>query len=146
MFSKKTKITVSSLDDKIDKVDFMPQLAGSAYDWEDHESEGRLSIDVAHTDEELIVVATMAGTPPDEIGLHLHNDLLTIRGERRSPIPNDAEYIYEESYWGKFSRTIVLPTDVKYEFTKAEYKNGVLTIRLPKREIDSKIPILVVDD
>ncbi len=144
MFSK-TPIIISA-EDKINDVNFIPQLAGSAYDWADHETEGQLAVDVFQTDSELIIVATMAGTPSEKIGLHLHNDLLTIRGERRPPVPVGAQYIYEEAYWGKFSRTIVLPTEVKYEFAKAEYRNGALIITLPKRSADSQISITVIDE
>jgi len=144
MFSK-TSITISS-EDKIDSIDFMPQLSGSVYDWQEHETEGQLAIDVAQTNEELIIIATTAGTPPDKIGLHLHNDLLTIRGERYSPIPDNTQTMYEETYWGKFSRTIILPSEVKHEFVNAEYKNGILKIVLPKRSVDSQIPIVVIDE
>lgn len=111
-----------------------------------HETEGQLSVDVAQTDEELIVVATLSGTLPDQVSLHLQNDVLTIRGERRSPVPSGAEYFYEECFWGKFSRTIVLPVDVRAELGKAEYKNGVLTIRLPKQKPTNTIPIYVVEE
>ena len=110
------------------------------------EPEGQLSVDVVHTAEELIVAATMAGTPPDRIQLHIHNDVLTIRGERPSPMPVGSEYFYEECYWGKFSRTIVLPVDVRPEMARAEYRYGVLTVRLPKVQIDSAIPIFVVEE
>ena len=105
-----------------------------------------MAVDVAQTADELVVVATMAGAPPEKIELHLHNDLLTIRGARYSPLPLKAEYFYQECYWGKFSRTIVLPVDIKYELTQAQYKNGILTIRLPKRQINNEIPILVVEE
>ncbi len=111
-----------------------------------HETEGQLSVDVAQTEEELIVVATLAGTLPDQVSLHLQSDVLTIRGERRSPVPVGAEYFYEECYWGKFSRTIVLPVDVKVEMARAEYKNSVLTIRLPKAKPSNTIPIYVVEE
>jgi len=111
-----------------------------------HETEGQLSVDVAQTDEELIVVATLSGTLPEQVSLHLQNDVLTIRGERRSSVPAGAEYFYEECYWGKFSRTIVLPVDVKAELARAEYKNGVLTVRLPKTKPSNTIPIYVVEE
>lgn len=111
-----------------------------------HETEGQLSVDVAQTEEELIVVATLAGTAPDQVSLHLQSDVLTIRGERNTPVPVGAEYFYEECYWGKFSRTIVLPVDVKVEMARAEYKNGVLTIRLPKAKPSNTIPIYVVEE
>jgi len=146
MFTKKTRINVLADLDENKELDFLTDLSGSGYDWHEHETEGQLAVDVAHTPEELIIVATMAGAVPENIGLHLHNDLLTIRGTRRSPIQPDADHFHQETYWGKFSRTIVLPSDVKYEFAQAKYKNGVLEIRLPKRNTDSKIPILVIDD
>lgn len=111
-----------------------------------HETEGQLSVDVAQTGDELIVVATLAGALPDQVSLHLQSDVLTIRGERCSPVPVGAEYFYEECYWGKFSRTIVLPVDVKVEMARAEYKNGVLTIRLPKAKPSNTIPIYVVEE
>jgi HSP20 family protein len=111
-----------------------------------HETEGQLSVDVAQTDEELIVVATLSGTLPDQVSLHLQNDVLTIRGERHSPVPLGAEYFYEECYWGKFSRTIVLPVDVKAELARSEYRNGVLTIHLPKAKPSNTIPIYVVEE
>lgn len=108
--------------------------------------EGQLSVDVLQTPGEIIVVAPMAGTPPGSIELHLHNDLLTIRGERTITAPLEAEYFYEECYWGKFSRTIVLPVEVRPELARSEYKNGVLTIQLPKAVADRQIPIMVVED
>jgi len=110
------------------------------------ETDGQLSVDVLETESELVIVATMAGTKPEDIVLHLHNDFLTIRGRRSPPVAGQARYFYEECYWGKFSRTIVLPVDVKSELAKSEYKNGVLTISLPKISVQKTIPILVVED
>jgi HSP20 family protein len=113
----------------------------------EHVAEGQLAVDVAQTDSELIVVAAMAGTPADCIELHLQNDLLTIRGERKSPLGEMGEHFYQECYWGKFSRSIILPVDVKAEMVQAQYKNGVLVIRLPKaNHNNSNIPIMVIED
>lgn len=120
-------------------------LQTNAESW-DAPEEGKLSVDVAETDDTLIISAPMAGTPAANIELHLHNDLLTIRGERPSPVPSDARYFHHECYWGKFSRTVVLPSDVRVEMAEAEYRNGVLTIRLPKVISNSNIPILIMDE
>ncbi len=112
-----------------------------------HVAEGQLAVDIAQTDEELIVIAAMAGTPPECIELHLQNDLLTIRGERKSPIGETSEHFYQECYWGKFSRSIILPVDVKSEMVQAQYKNGVLIIRLPKASHNNNdIPIMVIEE
>ncbi|MFA5174807.1 MAG: Hsp20/alpha crystallin family protein [Patescibacteria group bacterium] len=114
--------------------------------WQEGDVEGKLSVDVLQKDNELLVIATMAGSLPDKIELHLHNDLLTIRGVRYSPALIDAEYYYKECFWGKFSRSIVLPVDVRGELAQAEYKNGVLTVRLPIANNQNQIPVTVVEE
>lgn len=108
--------------------------------------EGQLSVDVFETKDDLFVVATMAGTKPEDIELHLQNDFLTIRGRRLPPVPGPAQYFYEECYWGVFSRTIVLPVDVKGEEAQSEYRNGVLTIKIAKSHPHNSIPILIVEE
>lgn len=129
-----------------DDYSILSSLQTAKESWHEHSAEGQLSVDVAQTDAELIIVATMAGTSPDKIELHLHNDLLTIRGERTSPVEASVEYFYQESFWGKFSRTIVLPVNVKAEMAQAQYKNGVLVIRLPKSDTNNEIPIMVIEE
>jgi len=108
--------------------------------------EGQLSVDIGQNRQNLIIVATMSGTKPENIELHLRNDLLTIRGYREPPVSGINEYLINENYWGAFSRTIVLPVDVKSEFAQAEYKQGVLTIILPKQKEEKDIPIFVVEE
>jgi len=110
------------------------------------EDEGQLNIDVAEGEDDLIIVATMAGTSSNKLELHLQNDLLIIRGERFSPISSSAQYFHRELFWGKFSRTIVLPVDVQHELAAAEYKNGILVVRLPKVKTNKSIPIIVVEE
>lgn len=119
--------------------------ADSATVAEEH-AEGQLAVDVFETEESLVVVATMAGTKPEDIELHLQNDFLTIRGTRHSPVVGAARSFFEECYWGKFSRTIVLPMDVKSDSAHSEYKNGVLTVTLQKSRPKQSIPILVVEE
>ncbi len=108
--------------------------------------EGQLAIDVVQTADEVIVIAPMAGCRSENLELHLHNDVLTIRGERKPPIDQEVDYFYKECYWGKFSRTIVLPVEVKVEMARAEFKNGVLTVALPKNKVDGNIPIIIVEE
>lgn len=116
--------------------------------WNVEMDEGRLAIDIGHTENEIIIISTMAGATPDNIEVHIHTDLLTIRGVRSTPFENtpNIEYYYNECFWGKFSRTIVLPTEVKGELARAEYKNGILTIVIPKRITDTHVPVVVVDE
>jgi len=109
-------------------------------------SEGQLAVDVVQTEKEIIVVAPMAGCKPENLELHLHNDVLTIRGQRQLEFDQEVEFFYKECYWGKFSRTIVLPVEIRTEMTRAEFKNGVLTIILPKAKLGGSIPIVVVEE
>jgi len=117
-------------------------------DWQEDHQEGQLAVDVINTEKELVVVSTMAGADAEKVEVYIHNDLLTIRGARIMPVEKleDPNYLHQECYWGRFSRTIVLPVDVKGHNAKAEYKNGVLTIKMPKQKIDSKISVTIVDE
>lgn len=110
--------------------------------WLAKDYEGQLSVDVYHNDKEIIVRSTVAGVKPDDLNIMVNNDLLTIRGKRETEgniSPSD--YLYRECYWGGFSRTIVLPEDVKADKIKATLKNGLLTIVLPKAVSDAQIKV-----
>lgn len=126
------------------------ETGGSSSFWK--EEEGQLSVDILETVDELVVISTMAGAKEDSLEIIIENDLLTIRGFRTSPLSEVEEigpvvqHFHKECFWGKFSRTIVLPHDVKKELTTAILKHGVLVIRLPKQQQTSRIPITVVDD
>jgi HSP20 family protein len=124
-------------------------LESNNFDWADHEGEGKLSVDVAEAGNEIIIIATMSGAAPDKIQIIVNNDLLTIRGIRNSPLAKsgaEVNYLYNECYWGKFSRTIVLPSHVKPEFARAEYQNGILSIFMPRQAAKAVIPIILVDE
>ncbi|MBT3538790.1 Hsp20/alpha crystallin family protein [Candidatus Parcubacteria bacterium] len=116
--------------------------------WSKDHNEGKLAVDVAQDDKHIFVVSTAAGAVPDKIEVFVHNDLLTIRGVRHTPLDNeeDIEYFYKECFWGIFSRTIVLPTDVKGDLAHAKYQNGILTIKIPKRQADAKIEIEIIEE
>lgn len=97
------------------------------------ESEGQLTIDVYQTEDDIIIESTVAGVEPDNIDIDISSESVTIRGERRREESIAEEnYLYQECYWGKFSRSIILPQEVDPDKAKAEFKNGVLKIKLPK--------------
>jgi HSP20 family protein len=99
------------------------------------ETEGQLSIDVFQTPSDIVIKSTIAGVKPENLDIAITNDMVTIRGrrERDESLEND-DYFYQECYWGPFSRSIILPTEVQTEKSLATLKNGVLTIKLPKTE------------
>lgn len=109
--------------------------------------EGQLSVDVLETANEMIILSTLAGADIENIEISLHNDLLTIRGSRPEPFfGEETHYFHKECFWGKFSRTIVLPVDVKGDLASAEYKSGVLTITVPKQSKNNRISVVVMDE
>lgn len=117
--------------------------------WHAAHKEGQLSVDILETESHIIAVSTMAGASTSHLEIFIHSDLLTIRGKRLFPLDEDVirQYLHEECFWGPFSRTVVLPIDVDGAGARASYKNGILTILIPKRYMHaSPVPILVVED
>jgi HSP20 family protein len=109
--------------------------------------EGQLSVDVVETNEELVIMAAIAGVRPHDIELALSSDMITIRGERKRPLEvSDADVYVQECFWGRFSRTIVLPKAVVVSGARAMFNNGVLIVTLPKENLGKNIPIIVVED
>ena len=108
--------------------------------WHESQAEGQLAVDVGQTDKEVVVVTTMAGSITDKIEVYINNDLLTIRGLRYSPVDDleNIEMFHQECFWGKFSRTLILPFPIKPDQVKANFKNGMLIISLPKAEEKSE--------
>lgn len=99
------------------------------------EVEGQLTVDVFQTPTEIVIKSTIAGVTIDELDISITNDMVTIRGERKKDeeVPHE-DYYYQECYWGPFSRSIILPVDIESDKAAAVFKNGILTIRLPKVE------------
>ena len=97
------------------------------------EGEGQLTIDVYQNPDEIIVESTIAGVKPEDLDISITNEAVTIRGKReKQEAIKDEDYFYQECYWGKFSRSIILPQEIDSEKAVASLKNGILTIKLPK--------------
>ena len=111
---------------------------------DDNDGEGQLTIDVYQTPDDIIIKSTIAGVKPEDLDVSINNDMVTIKGERKQEeeISQD-DYYYQECYWGAFSRSVVLPTDVLVDKVEASLKNGILTIKLPKAAKDQTKKIQV---
>jgi len=108
------------------------------------EEEGQLSIDVYQTPQEIVIMSTIAGVKPEDIDVSINDDMVTIKGERRKDVEvSDEDYFYQECYWGKFSRSVILPQEIEVDKVRAEIEDGILTVRLPKSEKakSKKIPV-----
>jgi HSP20 family protein len=92
-------------------------------------------VDIYETDSEIVVQAELPGMDRKDISLNLENNVLTIRGDRqfKKETKEDNYHRIERSYGG-FSRSFSIPTTVDDEKIRADYKDGVLRIALPKKE------------
>ena len=93
-------------------------------------------VDVWETDNEIVYAFDLPGIPEDKISVELHDDTLTVTGERehKDERSEDGFYRYERRF-GSFSRTLGVPQGVSDDAIKADYKNGVLEIRVAKPEV-----------
>lgn len=84
-----------------------------------------------------ILSAEMPGVRPEDIDISVDGYTLTLAGERSSDVaPENAVYLRKERGFGKFSRAIQLPFAVDADKVEANFKDGVLTITLPKVEAE----------
>jgi len=91
--------------------------------------------DVSETDKEVVISAELPGLNQEDLDIRVSGNALTIRGEKRSEHRDEeGERVMVERSYGSFERRIPLPTAVRDDQAEASYKDGVLTIRLPKRE------------
>jgi HSP20 family protein len=92
------------------------------------------TVDIYETENELVLKADLPDIDEKDLDVQVENNMLTIRGERKfdQKVKED-NYLRIERTYGAFSRSFGLPNTVNTEAIKAGYKNGVLTIELPKR-------------
>ncbi|WP_181443364.1 Hsp20/alpha crystallin family protein [Legionella pneumophila] len=94
-------------------------------------------IDIAATDKEYTITVEVPGVEEDHIKLELSNDtLIIIKGEKKHESEKKDKNIYRvERAYGSFQRVLSLPEDANQEDIKAQIKNGVLTITMPRKEV-----------
>jgi len=93
------------------------------------------AVDIYEHDGNLVLKAELAGIDPKDVDVQVENNVLTLRGERKldNEVKRDNYHRVERTY-GTFSRSFTLPAVVDTEKIKAEYKDGVLRLILPKKE------------
>jgi HSP20 family protein len=113
-----------------------PSLWGAERGWPHREVALRVPpVDVYEEKDQVVVKTELPGLGKDDVSLTLTEDTLTIKGEKKKEeeVKEEDYHRWERSY-GSFVRTVELPVHVKSDEAKAEFKNGVLTVRLPKSE------------
>jgi HSP20 family protein len=94
------------------------------------------AVDIFETDNELVLKADVPDVDPKNVAIQLENGTLTLKGERRFEDQKNGKGFHRiERSYGTFTRAFSLPETVEGDKVKADYKNGVLTITLPKKEV-----------
>ena len=94
------------------------------------------AVDIFETENELVVKADVPEVDPKNVGIQIENGTLTLKGERKFEEHRSGKaYHCIERGYGSFVRAFALPDRVEADRVKADYKHGVLTITLPKKEV-----------
>jgi HSP20 family protein len=101
--------------------------------------------DIRETDSEIIIEAELPGVRKEDININATEDKVEISAEtkKEGETGEEQEYIRKEREQRKFHRSFTLPTKVNPEKSKATYKNGILELRLPKKETREKKSIKI---
>ena len=93
-------------------------------------------VDILESENDLVLKADVPGVDPKNIDISMENGTLTLKGERKFE-NNETHQGYHriERSYGSFARSFALPDTVDVEKVKADFKNGVLTVTLPKKEV-----------
>ena len=115
---------------------WMTQMAGATPgNGNGHSSTWLPAVDVWETEGELVLSFDLPGIPEEKVTVELDDNILTVSGERERTQENSGDRFYRfERRFGQFSRSVTLPAGVNEESIKADYRDGVLEIRVPKPE------------
>jgi len=93
------------------------------------------TVDVSEDEDNVIIKAEMPGTKKEDVKISIQDNVLTLKGQKKQEKEEkDKNYHRVERSYGSFCRSFQLPTSVKTDKIKANYKDGVLNITLPKTE------------
>ena len=93
------------------------------------------SVDIYEQEGNLVLKAELPGIDPKDVDVHVENNVLTLRGERKldSEVKRESYHRVERAY-GSFTRSFTVPSVVHQETIKADYRDGVLRVTLPKKD------------
>lgn len=96
-------------------------------------------IDMSETDKELLVKVELPGMTEKDVDISINRDMLTISGEKKQEKEQSEKGWYRmERQYGSFSRSIPLPYEIESDKAEALYKDGILSIKLPKSAVQQK--------
>lgn len=121
--------------------------AGNKEKW--FEPKAELPIDVIQAEKEIIIQAPLAGVKKENLEILIEKETVKIRGSREKSKKKQGSYLYQECYWGSFSREIILPIEVIPSRAEASLKEGLLTLRIPlipRIKARSKVEVIVEEE
>ena len=138
MFGSLSSFEGSLFDDFRRVAEEMDQLFGGTRQWPNGiraVARGTYPpINIGSTPNQVDVYLFAAGMDPSSLDISLQQNLLTIKGERKSSIAEGVTYYRKERYDGDFHRVVTLPEDVDPDNVEASYQDGVLHIKINRRE------------
>jgi HSP20 family protein len=109
--------------------------AGSRFEWAP-------SVDISETGNEYLIRAELPAVKKEDLQITFDDGMLTVSGERRQKVDDKSEKFHRvESFYGKFSRSFTLPESIDVAAIKADSKDGIVTIHVPKTKTEAKKPI-----
>lgn len=122
---------LSTLEEQVNRL-FEGSLPGRS--GESHLTTWAPAVDIYETENELVLKADLPEVNEKDLDIRIESNKLTIKGERKfEEKVKEGNYLRIERTYGSFSRSFSLPSTVDSGSIKAEYKNGALTVELPKR-------------
>ena len=102
------------------------------------------SVDISETGEEFLIRASLPAVRKEDVKVTIEDGMVTLSGERRGQEEDKGEKFHKvETWYGSFSRSFALPDAVDQAAIRAESKDGVLTIHVPKTRVESKKPTTI---
>lgn len=98
------------------------------------------AVEIYEKGDDLIMKADIPGVEKEDLSVSIGEDTVTIKGEiKKDEEIKEKDYYRRERTYGSFSRTLPLPVEVDAQKAKATYKNGVLTLTLPKKKPEKEV-------
>jgi HSP20 family protein len=105
----------------------------------------RPAVDVRETADTYAISFELPGTEKEDVSVEVHDGVLTVKGEKKASEVAEGERRHHiERVYGSFTRAFTLPTDVEGDAVKATFRNGVLTVEIPKAE-EQKPKVVPID-
>jgi len=138
---------VSALQDRINRI--FNESFGRSRDFDDEVSlyDWRPPVDIYETGEGIVLKIELPGVKKDDVSVEVKDNVLTIKGERLpDPAIDDENYYRKERSFGKFNRSFSLQELIKPDLIKASFKEGVLTVEVPRPEEEKPKQVTVSID